>query len=38
MALSDRISVIYEGEIMGTSPRNEAERETLGLMMAGKQV
>ncbi len=35
MALSDRIAVICEGEIMGIVPRNEATPEKLGLMMAG---
>ena len=35
MTLSDRIAVLYEGEIMGIMPRQEANVETLGLMMAG---
>lgn len=35
MALSDRIVVLYEGQIMGELPREEADVETLGLMMAG---
>lgn len=35
MALSDRIAVICEGEIMGIVPRNEATPQKLGLMMAG---
>lgn len=35
MALSDRIVVIYEGEILGILPRNEATPEALGLLMAG---
>lgn len=35
MAISDRIAVICEGEIMGIVPRNEATPEKLGLMMAG---
>ncbi len=35
MALSDRIAVICEGEIMGIVPRSEATPEKLGLMMAG---
>ena len=37
-ALSDRIAVIYEGEIVGIVPRSEADRETIGLMMAGTHV
>ncbi len=35
MALSDRIAVIYEGEIAGVIPAEKADLETLGLMMAG---
>ncbi len=35
MAISDRIAVICEGEIMGIVPRDEATPEKLGLMMAG---
>lgn len=35
--LSDRIAVIYEGQIMGIVPRSEANAESLGLMMAGVQ-
>ena len=34
-ALSDRIAVIYEGEIMGVVERDAATVEQLGLMMAG---
>jgi ABC-type uncharacterized transport system ATPase subunit len=33
--LSDRIAVMYEGQIMGIVQRNEATAEQLGLMMAG---
>jgi len=33
--LSHRISVIYEGRMVGTVHREEAERSTIGLMMAG---
>ena len=33
--LSDRIAVIYKGEIMGIVARGEATVEELGLMMAG---
>ena len=35
LALSDRIAVIYEGEIVGLLPAQEATAEQLGLMMAG---
>ena len=35
LALSDRIAVIYEGQIMDLVPREEATPEKLGLLMAG---
>lgn len=35
LALSDRIAVMYEGEIVGIVNREDADVETLGLMMAG---
>jgi simple sugar transport system ATP-binding protein len=35
MALSDRIVVMYKGEIIGTVPAAEATRESVGLLMAG---
>ena len=35
MALSDRIAVIYEGEIAGEMPAVEATPEKLGLWMGG---
>jgi simple sugar transport system ATP-binding protein len=35
LALSDRIAVIYEGEIRGILPRVEADAERLGLLMSG---
>jgi len=35
LALSDRIAVIYEGQIMDILPREEATPEKLGLLMAG---
>jgi simple sugar transport system ATP-binding protein len=35
LALSDRIAVMYEGRVMGTVSAQEAEAESLGLMMAG---
>jgi simple sugar transport system ATP-binding protein len=36
-ALSDRIAVIYEGQIMGVMPGDAAHRGDVGLMMAGVQ-
>lgn len=36
-ALSDRIVVIFEGEIMGEVSHDEATAEKLGLMMAGEK-
>ena len=35
MALSDRIAVIYEGEIVGVLTCAEADAERLGLLMSG---
>jgi simple sugar transport system ATP-binding protein len=35
MALSDRIAVLYKGEIIDTLPAKGATREQLGLLMAG---
>ena len=35
LQLSDRILVLYEGQIMGIVPAEEAVLEELGLMMAG---
>ena len=35
LAVSDRIAVMFEGEIMGTVPADGADVEALGLMMAG---
>ena len=35
MALSDRIAVMYHGEIIDTLPAEQATREQLGLLMAG---
>lgn len=34
-ALSDRIAVMYQGKIVGIIPVEQADRETIGLMMAG---
>ncbi len=35
IALCDRISVMYEGRIMGTIDRNQLNLEEIGMMMAG---
>jgi simple sugar transport system ATP-binding protein len=35
MALSDRIVVMYQGQIMDTLPADQATKEQLGLLMAG---
>jgi len=35
MALSDRIAVLYEGEILGVFPCAGADMERIGLMMGG---
>ena len=37
LALSDRIAVIFHGEIMGILDRKDATPEKLGLMMAGEK-
>ncbi len=37
LSLSDRIAVIYEGEIMGLVPGDGADVHELGLMMAGSK-
>jgi len=36
-ALSDRIAVIFHGEIMGVVDRKDATLQSIGLMMAGEQ-
>ncbi|RME47543.1 MAG: ABC transporter ATP-binding protein [Chloroflexi bacterium] len=38
LSLSDWIAPIYEGELMGIIPADEAEREQIGAMMAGLRV
>jgi len=38
LELSDRIIVLYEGEIMGMVPAKDANIEALGLMMAGTRL
>lgn len=35
LTLSDRIAVMFEGQIMGILPADQADLETIGLMMAG---
>jgi len=35
LALADRIAVLCEGRLMGTVKKTDADRETLGLLMAG---
>jgi general nucleoside transport system ATP-binding protein len=35
--LSDRIAVIYEGRIMGTFKTENADMETIGLLMGGQR-
>jgi len=35
MSLSDRIAVMYGGQIVGVLPADQADRQTLGLLMAG---
>ena len=38
LEVSDRIAVMFEGEIVGTVPVEEADIDAIGLMMAGEQV
>jgi len=38
LALSDRIAVICQGEIMGIVPADKADVEKIGLMMAGARI
>ncbi|MBR9862131.1 MAG: ABC transporter ATP-binding protein [Rhodobacteraceae bacterium] len=35
LSFSDRIAVMFHGEIMGTCPTDKADVETIGLMMGG---
>jgi len=37
LQLSDRIAVMFAGQIMGILPANQADLETIGMMMAGAQ-
>jgi general nucleoside transport system ATP-binding protein len=38
LQLSDRVAVLYEGRIVGVRVRAEAERQAIGLMMAGSHL
>ncbi len=38
LSLSDRIAVMYEGRIVGIMGAEEADKNTIGLMMAGAEV
>ena len=35
LSLSDRVAVMYAGEIIDILPIEKADRETVGLLMAG---
>jgi len=37
LALSDRVAVLFSGEIVGIVPAAEADHERLGLLMAGQR-
>jgi len=37
LTIADRITVLYEGRVMGIIPSDTADIETLGLMMAGAE-
>jgi general nucleoside transport system ATP-binding protein len=37
LLLADRVAVMYEGAIVGETPREEADVEEIGLLMAGGQ-
>ncbi len=38
LALSDRVAVMFHGEIMGILANKDAERELVGLLMAGERL
>lgn len=38
LALSDRVAVMFHGEIMGILANKDAERELVGLLMAGEKL
>jgi simple sugar transport system ATP-binding protein len=35
LELSDRVAVMFDGRVMGVAQRDELDRDTIGLMMAG---
>ena len=37
-ALSERVVVLFNGEVMGIVPSAAAERERIGLMMTGQRL
>jgi general nucleoside transport system ATP-binding protein len=37
LSLSNRVSVLYEGRLMGTFDHDHADRESVGLLMAGRR-
>jgi ABC-type uncharacterized transport system ATPase subunit len=37
LALSDRIAVMFEGQVVAVVDREQATREELGLLMAGSE-
>ena len=37
LEVSDRIAVMFEGQIVGVVPTDDADLDTIGLMMAGEQ-
>jgi general nucleoside transport system ATP-binding protein len=38
LALADRLVVLYEGRVVGDLPATDADREHLGLLMAGREL
>ncbi|MCD4738020.1 MAG: ABC transporter ATP-binding protein [Anaerolineae bacterium] len=38
LTISDKVAVLFDGEVMGVLPSEEAEIETLGLMMSGSRL
>ena len=38
LSICDRIAVMFEGKVMGILPAENANRNELGLMMAGENV
>ncbi|HNS03010.1 MAG TPA: heme ABC transporter ATP-binding protein, partial [Anaerolineae bacterium] len=38
LAICDRIAVMYEGRVMGVMPAQDANRDEMGLMMAGEHI